>query len=123
MPWDLWSWMIRLRTTGPNAEPIVSINMRELPRANGADGVEGPGSAFPQFLASFVARCQSPLEQKERKLLWAFAWASGSRACDELPEAYRCPNRCGWNSSTQNSVVAVVAFVALLELDSRVVPG
>ncbi len=63
------------------------------------------------------------LERKERKLSWAFAWASGSRACDELPEAYRCPNRCGWNSSTQNSVVAVIAFVALLELDSRVAPG
>ena len=39
------------------------------------------------------------------------------------PEAYRCRNRCGWNSSTQNSVVAVIAFVALLELDSRVAPG
>jgi hypothetical protein len=36
------------------------------------------------------------------------------------PEAYHCRNGCGWNSSTQNSVVAVVAFVALLELDSRV---
>jgi hypothetical protein len=39
------------------------------------------------------------------------------------PEAYHCRNGCGWNSSTQNSVVAVVAFVALLELDSRVAPG
>ncbi len=30
-------------------------------------------SAIP---ASFVARCQG-LERKERKLPWAFAWASG----------------------------------------------
>ena len=59
--------------------------LKQRPRASGADGVEGPGSALPQFSASFVERCQG-LERKERELHWAFAWASGmpSLAAEEL---------------------------------------
>jgi hypothetical protein len=58
---------------------------KQRPMESGADGVEGPGSALPQFSASFVERCQG-LERKERELHWAFAWASGmpSLAAEEL---------------------------------------